>query len=325
MKRLIALAFAVALCLPLSGARAWWQSIQQVGVGGATYIGPGNVVSGATAWYGLRAYSTATAGNRAINLCDNTGANCADISTNATTGKLNAPGTLGSNNCNTSGTCHIHTWYDQSGALACGGSACDVTQATVADQPTLNFSCINSLPCVNFPTAVQVMGSAATLASFTSGTYSAVSSRTGAFTTAGIMMSIGANGGGNVQLNYRQAANTVQMFMGTAAITVANITDSNFHAFQAVFNGASSDLFCGGSAGTSCSTAGTSNSISPGTTPSGTNSLICIGEVATTGTCTGGSQLTGEISEIGVWSGTVFTGTQQTNMNANQYTFWGPF
>jgi hypothetical protein len=60
----------------------------------ASYTGPGDVVSGAKAWYGLRAYSAATAGTKAIRLCDHLGANCADISTSASTGKLNNPGTL---------------------------------------------------------------------------------------------------------------------------------------------------------------------------------------------------------------------------------------
>lgn len=36
MKRLSALLIAAALCLPLGGAEAWWQSVQQVAIGGAS-------------------------------------------------------------------------------------------------------------------------------------------------------------------------------------------------------------------------------------------------------------------------------------------------
>jgi hypothetical protein len=82
---------------------------------------------------------------------------------------------------------------------------------------------------------------------------------------------------------------------------------------------------CGGSAGTSCSTAGTSNSLSPGTTGLGAaGNFFCIGEQNSSTTC-GGNALSGQIIEDSAWVGTVFTGIQQTNMNANQYSFWGPF
>lgn len=39
MKRLIALAIVASLCFPIFGAKAWWQSIQQVGVSGAPPAG----------------------------------------------------------------------------------------------------------------------------------------------------------------------------------------------------------------------------------------------------------------------------------------------
>lgn len=293
-------------------------------VASGPYTGPGDAVSGASTWYGLRAYSAAKAGTRAINLCDNTGANCTDISTSATTGQLNNPGTLGSNNCATSGTCEVATWYDQSGALSCGGSACDVTQATTTSRPTLLFNCINSRPCLVFNGVLDALASSATFPTITSGTMSTVAIRTAAFTTQGDILSIAANGGNNIAIDFRAVASAVQMFQGTTGQFISNITDNNYHALQAVFNGVSSVLFCGGSAGTACSTVGTSNSISPGVTATGANGLICIGIVSGSGVCAT-SPLSGQITEVGMWNGIVFTGTQQTNMNANQYTFWGPF
>lgn len=314
----------IFLALCVSVAQAGQMTLGLTGSGGGPpYAGPGDVVSGATAWYGLRAYSLAKAGTKAINLCDNTGANCADISTGAN-GKLNNPGTLGANTCSSTNTCLIKTWYDQSGALACGGAACDVTQTTAANMPSLTWSCLNGLPCAVFG-GTQFNVAAATAASWTSGTYSIVAIRTALFTTAGIILTIGTTGG-QTNLNFRQAASTMQMFQGTAGQTVANITDSNYHAFQAIFNGASSNLMCGGTAGTNCSAAGTNNAISPGTTATGASSIICLGAGVSTGACsTGSTPLTGQVTEAGMWAGTIFNGTQQTNMNANQYAFWGPF
>ena len=65
-------------------AQAFWQSRDSnynISVAsGATYVGPGDIVSGATAWYGLRAYNAAyaTGSNNAINVrraSDNTTSN----------------------------------------------------------------------------------------------------------------------------------------------------------------------------------------------------------------------------------------------------------
>lgn len=322
----------VVLCLWLAVAQAYAGCSMLLcgagssGGGAPAFQGPGDIVSGATAWYGLRAFSSAKRGTKAINLCDNAGANCTDISTDAVTGKLNNPGTLGANNCATSNTCLIKIWYDQSGALSCGGSACDESQATNANMATLTFSCVNSLPCAVFAGA-QFYVSPATLASWASGTISAVANRTGAFTSAGNIASYGPNTG-SANLNFRQVASAVQMFQGTGGIFISNITDSNYHAFQAAFNAASSDLMCGGSAGTSCSNAGVSNSLSPGSSAVSSSATICIGaqQQAASSTCLAtNSPLTGQLTEVGVWNGTVFTGTQQTNMNANQITAWGPF
>ena len=294
-----------------------------------SFQGPLDIVGSATACYSLRACSLAKAGTKAINLCDHLGANCTDISTNATTGKLNAPGTLGSDNCTVLTTCVIKIWYDQSGSLACSSAACDASQATVANMPTLTFSCVNSLPCAVFNGTSDVLASPTSFPVTASGgtmTYVTVSIRTANFTTAGGILDIGGSGG-HLQLNYRQLASAVQVFNGTGGIFTSNITDSNYHVLQAVFNGASSVLYCGGSAGTSCSTSGTSNSLSPGTTGNtpGTAPVLCIGAVTSgASTCTA-SFLSGQVTEVVAYNSTVFSGTQLSNMNANEYGFWGPF
>src|SRR3974390_3161095 len=49
--------------------------------GGGPYVGPGDIVSGATVWYGLRGYSAAysTGSNPAVDLVDQAGANTITI------------------------------------------------------------------------------------------------------------------------------------------------------------------------------------------------------------------------------------------------------
>lgn len=290
---------------------------------GGAYTGPADVVSSPIYGYALRAISSAARGTAAINLCDNTGANCADIATNASTGDLNNPGTLGANNCASTGTCKIKTWYDQSGANSCGGSPCNITQATSANMPTLTVSCINSKPCAVFA-ATQWLGSSAAAPAFASGTISAVTQRTGAFTSAGGIISVG-DATTQMNFNYRQVASTLQMFLGSTGQVIGNISDSNYHALQAVFNGASSQLVCGGGAGTNCSVGGTANSISPGTQASGAPGTVCVGSQLSAGACSGASNpLTGQVTEVIGWT-TIFNATQYGNMTSNQYSYWGPF
>jgi hypothetical protein len=81
----------LALFLALLASPCWAQPSQMplLGVGGAatsTYTGPGDIVTGATAWYGLRAYNAAyaTGSNNAINVrraSDNSSENIVILST----------------------------------------------------------------------------------------------------------------------------------------------------------------------------------------------------------------------------------------------------
>ena len=89
------------------------------------YVGPGDIVSGATAWYGLRAYSAAIAATgtqKAINIrraSDNT---TKDILIRKS-GNLDP--TTAATFC-ASTTCYVTTWYDQT------GNGNDVAQGTNA-------------------------------------------------------------------------------------------------------------------------------------------------------------------------------------------------
>ena len=74
--------------------------------GTISYSGPGNVVTSALVWYGLRAYSAATRGNALINACNVGDAACADVPSDASIGALTISA-IGGESCNvaiTSGT-----------------------------------------------------------------------------------------------------------------------------------------------------------------------------------------------------------------------------
>jgi hypothetical protein len=109
--------------------------------GGGTacsYTGEGDLVlTGLTpkAWGGLRAFSSLTCGQKAVNVCWPNGAGpeqCTDFLTSATTGNLVVTAISG-HNCTSAGECTIKTFYDQTGLLGCSGP-CDWTQATVANR-----------------------------------------------------------------------------------------------------------------------------------------------------------------------------------------------
>jgi len=302
----------LAVWIALAPVKAWAGSMTLLGAGSAgaaaTYVGPADIAASPKVWWGLRAMSAATAGTRAINLCDDTGANCTDILTNATTGRLNSPGTLGSNDCTTSNTCRVATLYDQSGALNCTGAACNLTQGTNSNRPTLTWNCINSLPCLVF-TSTQTMFAA-----------------TGNFTAVNQIYSVSYVGSRSVvggqtvsfisstaQFGFSSSANTARVFSGAGA-SIGNVTDGSWHAFNVVLNGASSTFFCGGSVGASCSNGGTSTTINPGTGAIGGAQINISG---------GGAGPTYQWNESGVWSAD--NTSVRSALNSNQLSFWGPF
>lgn len=120
-------------------------ALDAAGGGGGSFAGPGDAKA-LTAWWGVIAYSAASAGTKAIQLCDSAGANCADVNTDAVTGVLSAPGTRGADNCSVVSTCKVKTIYDKVGTL-------DLTQATAGNMPTLTPSALGSCYGITFTAA----------------------------------------------------------------------------------------------------------------------------------------------------------------------------
>jgi hypothetical protein len=257
------------------------------------YVGPGDIVSGATAWYGLRAYNLAytTGTNKAINIrraSDNTTMDIVIL----TSGALDT--STAATFC-ASTTCYVDEWYDQT------GNGNNVTQSTNSNQPTISFNCIGSLPCVGYSsTTMRLSGSIPSVSQPL--TMSAVAERTGNTSNANGIISTYT--GSQPTLYFQSTTNTIVIYASNSWVT-ATANDNAWHAIQGVFNAGTSVLSIDGISmtGSMVGTA-TSTSLNIGNNPSQNVGL------------------TGNIGEAGLWpSG--FSTQQQSNMCHNQYTYWG--
>src|SRR5215475_13389161 len=155
--------------MPIGGSVAGFR----VGVPPVVYNGPGDVVSGANNWWGLRAYNAAAIGNNAIRLrrdSDNAEQNIATVS----------GGGLDSSAITTfkgAANLFVVKLYDQT------ASANDLTQSTAANQPQFLLSVLGSLPGIFFVRAssLYLVGSVHSLSQ--PYTTSTVTQRTGSFTS----------------------------------------------------------------------------------------------------------------------------------------------
>ena len=277
--------------LPLMGVGT---PFKQAAVG---YTGPGDVVSGATAWYGLRAYSAAKAGGKSVNIRRTSDGTNTDINTLA---NGNFDTSTATSFCNAT-TCFVTTFYDQTQNLACAASTtCDLVQGTAAKQPQLIFNCVNtSLPCVQFTTNTMALTSAN---SFTPATGALTHSSV--FNLGNGTFFFNENGGTTISGNkiLHSAANTIVLRTAGAGGTSGTATDGSWHAVNGAVNGASTALNI------------------DGTETTGTTTGNTIGSFPNIALVT--SSVTSDVGEYGFWDNTVFTGTQRTNMCHNQFTYW---
>lgn len=271
--------------------------------GGATYTGLGDIVSGTGAYWGLRAFSSATRGNKVANICTLVTAvdTCVDMSSDATTGALILTTIPGASACNNSTQiCNVKTLYDQIAGSACNSATCDVTQATVATRPTIVTSCLGSLPCMAF-SGSQFLSNASIGTYAQPYSFSSVSERTGAFTSYGDIL--GFSNVGASQILYANTVNTLGYYNGT--FTTATATDSAFHAMQNVVNGPSAAaLQIDSSQTTGLSTSNTSLTLD-----------FRIGG--------DNNAFTGNIAEVYMLTTTTLTTGNMTALNTNEHAYWG--
>lgn len=279
----------------------------------APYSGPGDLVA-ALAWVGLRPYSLAKVGTKAVNLVRASDSHTCDFLSSATLGLGNSAGCSNSGEngtalatwCNAT-TCSVTKLYDQTGGTNCSAAVCDVSQATGAKQPTVTLSCLGSLPCLTFVRASnQILTNAAGAAGAANGpAFTSAAERTGNTTSFHEYF-----GSGHSELLFKNAVNAAGVYGGTGVFGTAN--DSVWHAIQ----------------GWATVTANATYTYIDGTKTTGTDSnnltqtglsLGCFNSSTT-------DCLDGKFAEGGIFDGqsaTGWTNTQLSNMNSNIHNFWG--
>lgn len=261
-----------------------------------TYVGPGDQTS-FTAWYSVaRAYSAAYALSQGLAFNAENGSqtvNCDFPVTTAGAIGLSKNCSVGISNGQTMTVfcgvgCTITELYDQTG----GGR--HLLQGTLANQPALTISCVNSLPCAVTSATTTTIVSAS---NFTPAT--------GVLTIAAMAERV--SGTGNYVLEQNgTGGNRLRSTNGTAnqwgsansgGTIVATANDAVAHAFVGVFNGASSVLAV------------------DGTETTGTNGANTT--AGAIGTSLGVGSTTGEMSEFGFTDNVAFSPTVRTNLCHN--------
>lgn len=263
---------------------------------GSAYTGPGDINGAAVAWYGLRAFNAAKRGTKVANVCNSTGGvdvGCADLLSDVTTGAL-VPATVSGITC-PGANCTVKTLYDQAGTNCSGTTACDVTQATVANRPTLTTAAIT---CNG--SSQRLLGST-NLTQAQPFSVSYVAKRT---TFASTFANVIAFGNLNVQIGYADTTGNAFLYGGSVAYATA--AENTMHAVQGLMNQSTSAMYIDGT-----NTAGLSVSVD---SPSATPTIICSSNSPD-------NWLNGQILETGIWGGNVTA--NNSAMNSNQHTFWG--
>lgn len=258
----------------------------------ASYTGPGDIVS-FLSWGGLRAYSAATRGNNALNVCNPGDAACADVVTDATTGNLVLT-TIGGHDC-TMDDCTAKIIYDQTAGGSCSGS-CNLVQATEASRFTLKHNCVNTtLWCLVMPGGSQQMISAGNATFTLPYSMSTVANRTTVVSYANV---IGLGSGGVVELGFDISANNSFLF-GNVLFTAAT-TDNSFHSIQGLL-------------------ASTSKLVIDGSVTTGGNEALGRTLALCVGAC--GNAPTAQAVEFG-WANADLSSSFSA-LSTNQHSYWG--
>lgn len=285
-----------------------WAQVPLTGAGngipGITFQGPADIVAAPFACISLRACSLALATTKVANICNLGDVNCADVKT-LINGDFDVATAQGSPlNCGgAGGTCTIKTWYDQIGTGCAGSAQCSVTNATVANRPTLVFNCFGTKPCAQFTLALsQTLQGIASASTVIPQTVSFVAERSGNFTNNQYVL----QSGGSYQFGWKNVANTFNVYTGGANAIQPTVaaSDGAVHSVQAIVNGASSNLNIDGVDNTG-TTLGTST-LGPITVGGGTGTFV-----------------NGPVGEIIVYSNLAFTSGNNSAMCHNQRMYWG--
>jgi hypothetical protein len=258
----------------------------------SSYVGPGDLVSGASAWWSCaRAYTAAFAagGTPIMDLVDQAGANTVAINI-LSTGFADLAAISAWVTANSVTTIRVTKLYDQT------GNGLHATNATLGQMPQLSLSVLNGLPVITLTSARNDRLNTATTTQAQPLSFSAVAQRTANFTTEqGVLGATPTS----VDLFFNPTTNTAGARAGSTITATAN--NSSWHTMTSVFNGASpnSILVIDGSATTGSG---------------GSNGLSAVG--LRIGRSSAGASLDGQIAECGMWPAAL-NGTQYGNLDTN--------
>lgn len=347
----------LVLALLATPALAATQPMLELGVGqqvGVTYQGPGDVVSGATAWYGLRAYNAAyaTGTNKAINVrraSDNT---TQDINI-LTTGALDIAS--------------ANTFATQDATASCT-SATTIVACTAASSTPHVGSTITGAGLTQPCYAISVGTFTAGAGSVTTNGCGTVSVAVGTTFQYGLYVTEAYDQTGNGHnASESTAAKQPQLLPMCPTLSCMNFVGSSTQELDATIpstsqtfsvsavglesSGGTGNLYGNSNlvSGFASSTTGreyAGSFVSAGTTSasiinamqyvfSGPTSIInangtdntvspgtgAMGTTANLGGGTGANTLTGEITEVGLW-GTGFSSGNRTSLCHNQFVYW---
>jgi hypothetical protein len=270
----------------------------------ASYVGPGNIVSSATTWGGMRAYSAAAAAAHlpAIRIHRHTDNAETDILL-LTNGDLDVATAVSF--CATT-NCSIATIYDQTG----NGNhwAADDT-GTFGNDMQLTFSCLGAHPCIVFPDIASFGITAGSVVVAFPWTMAGVANRTALTGAPQVILSVREHGTQGL-LGWEAAANTARMDGDTSGSITATAADSTTHSMIGVSGSGSSNSFL--------TIDGTDTS---GTTAGAINGQLLIGATE----IGNNNGFKGNFFEVGIWP-SAFSGGNRTggsSYTANAQAYWG--
>jgi hypothetical protein len=261
------------------------------------YTGPGDVVAGAKAWYGIRAYSGASIGGNALQLRRQSDSTLQNIVT-VSGGGLD---TTTINTFSTNGTdpLFVAKWYDQT------GNGLDLIQATAANQCAFALSVLGAFPALQSSSA-QALATAGNFTQAQPLTISTVVNSAG--TTDKMLILPPTTGNLQVRQNNPSAGNLL-LYADNAISNSMAFSNSAWHALQAIFDSTGSP---GGYVD------GSFTAVAMGAQAWSAETICAMNNAASGGTL----PWVGSCLELGIWSG-AFSSGQQSSMNSNQHTYYG--
>lgn len=249
--------------------------------------GPGDVVTGAKSFWGLRGYNAAYAvggANPAIDVVK------ASDGTGTTTIKILVDGTLDVATIAALGyAVKVSKFYDQT------GNGFHVTQGTLASMPTLTLNNWGTRPAISAG-GLAGTGYASTANSLN---LAGVTQRTTGLAYGDIL----TDGGNNVYINYNTSGQTLGYYFRTGGAGTGNFANGSHRALQMCFQGAGTVIRQDATEQTPGAAVGVNGP--------GNNISVMSGDA------------TIFWGELGAWSGSQFNATQRGNMQTNIKNYWG--